>query len=1087
MYALGNFSNYTFYQALWSPEILAHSAADAGYVGIGLSDFRGFYGSVPFSQACRAHGLRPIHGCRIRVESIGTVQLTVKNPGGFRQLSAALTRWNTAMRDRGHVGNLPAGHPPVTQGALAAFWETAADGLLLSQPVVSEPGEQLSPFTAWQKRYRELGRVVGREFIWLELGWHTEEERHLQRAAYQGLSESRDRWVLQTGARLPTGESFATLEVLQSMGGLTLRGQDHPDKIPPGDYTLPTRETLRRQFDKAPGVLLSTADFAEQAQFDFALGKLFMPHHEGREADTGAPGYDRQEQDYRRLRWLCYRGLVANYHPEVYPWKGGTFQKPGRRRLQERLRRELAIVRETGYAGYFLIFHDVIEACRLRDIPVLARGSAAGSLICYCLGVSNVCPFRFGLSFERFLNHERLRHSKLPDIDLDLPWDRRDEIITYVYEKFGEAHVAMIGGFATFKARAAIAEVGKTLGRPESVVRRWTRHLPMGNLKKFARRRKHLTETRDLGEEEYFEEALQLADRFDSLPRHPMMHPCGIVIADRPLTEFTPLDPSNKGFRMTQMAMDPIEDLGLLKLDLLGQAGLSVLRDAALNIRSDRGLRPESGKPDPRAPLARINYRDSAVFQLVKTGQARGVFHIESPAMTSLLKLCRCQDIDCLVATVSVIRPGAANEDKKNLFARRYLGLDPPHYHHPDLEPILRESYGLMIYEEHIILVAHHWAGLGLGKADLLRRILIKKKEGEELERLGQEFCACARQKGYTEEEITTVWNMLVQFSGYMFNKAHGAAYAVEAYQGCLLKLHWPVHFLVAVLQNQRGFYSPLVYVLEAMRSGARFNLPRANRPIDKYWAETQPDGAVDVHLPLWQIAGLSREFLRHWQTTVTQRSLRPGQDCFADWDDFLSNLRPTPADLMLLAKVGALRTFFANRHQAVWEAARWSGRHPGANLLPIPETKLNLHSLPPEDLRQNAAWEQELLGFPVSCSPFQFWMGEPDRLGVIPIDQLDSFVGQEVDILGIIVTTRNHHTLQGKPMKFVTLADETGLCETVLFPDVYQKFGYEVSRSTALRARILVERDATQSGLSCTLMECHPLSAQPITHNHQP
>ena len=284
------------------------------------------------------------------------------------------------------------------------------------------------------------------------------------------------------------------------------------------------------------------------------------------------------------------------------------------------------------------------------------------------------------------------------------------------------------------------------------------------------------------------------------------------------------------------------------------------------------------------------------------------------------------------------------------------------------------------------------------------------------------------------------------------------------------------MHFLTAVLQNQRGFYASLVYVLEAMRHGARFLLPQANRPIDKYWAETREGGIVEVHLPLWQISGLSETFIRQWQETVTHRSPTAGQDCFSDWDDFLSTLRPHPADLMLLAKAGALRSFFPNRHQAVWEAARWNGRHPGAHLLPLPEDTLNTQLLPPENPRQNAIWEQELLGFPISQSPFQFWMGAADALGIIPVDQLESYVGQEVEIQGIIVTTRNHRTLKGKPMKFVTLADETGLCETVLFPDAYQQFGYLVSRSTALRARILVERDATQSGLSATLQECTPI-----------
>ena len=1082
MYALGNFSCYTFHGSLWEPWGLVRAAAEGGYTGVGLSDLRGFYGSVPFSQACRAHGLRAVHGCRVRVEGIGMVQLTVRNEAGYRALSAALTRWNERMREGGGREV-----PPVTQGALGALWEGSGDDLLLSFPGTGEAGEAAAPVHHWLGRFGRLARVVGRESIWVELGWHTEAERGLQRGIYRALrgeGEAPPRFVVQTGARLPAGTAFDRLEVLQSIGTLTLRGQAHPEKLSRGDYALPRREELQERFAKAPEVLLDTAEFASRADFDFTYGKLFMPHHEGRGGEESGPGYDREEEDYRRLRWLCYRGLIRNYAEGVYPWVGPGFAKPTRRKLRERIQRELAIVRETGYAGYFLIFHEIIATCGERGIPVLARGSAAGSLICYCLGVSNVCPFRFGLSFERFLNHERLRHSKLPDIDLDLPWDRRDEIIAYVYEKFGAEHVAMIGGFATFKARAAIAEVGKTLGQPESVVRRWTRYLPLGNLQKFARRRKGRVELRDLDDDEGFAEALELAMAFDGLPRHPMMHPCGIVVADRPLTEFTPLDPSNKGFRMTQMAMDPIEDLGLLKLDLLGQAGLSVLRDARRNIEEDAGLGSiEGGRSEAAVGDAMsAGYRDPAVFELVKTGNARGVFHIESPAMTNLLRLCRCNDIDCLVATVSVIRPGAANEDKKNLFARRYLGLEPPYYHHPDLEPILRESYGLMIYEEHILLVAHYWGGMGLGKADLLRRILVKKKKGAELEALGREFAACARRKGYSDEEIFTVWDMLVAFSGYMFNKAHGAAYAVEAYEGCQLKVYRPVHFLAAVLQNQRGFYAPLVYVLEAIRNGAVFELPDVNRPADRYRVETV-EGRPRVTVPLWQIGGVSEGFLKRWHTAVLERGSRlstvPGVapigreagGAFDSWEDFLAAVEPKPSDLLLLARAGALRSFFPNRHQAVWEAARWTGKAPERNLLVLEETAAALPDLPPEVPRQNAEWEEEQIGFPVSVSPLDYWLEGRDRLGVIPAGELEHYVGQEVEVLGVVVASRSHQTMKGKPMQFLTLADATGFCEATVFPEAYQQYGYTLARARVLRARVLVERDGTGSGLSCQLV----------------
>ena len=324
-----------------------------------------------------------------------------------------------------------------------------------------------------------------------------------------------------------------------------------------------------------------------------------------------------------------------------------------------------------------------------------------------------------------------------------------------------------------------------------------TRYMPYNGMADMMYKRHLYQENKHLKHEERFEAILKTALCLDGLPRHPMMHPCGIVIADRPLTDFTPLLASRKGFMMTQMSMQPIEDLGLLKLDLLGQAGLSVIRDTCENLREELGV---------VEPLERIDYYEAEIFAMIAGGEARGVFHIESPAMTSLLKMCRCADIDCLVGVVSVIRPGAANEDKKTLFARRYLGLEKPHYVHPDLEPILSDCFGLMVYEEHILLIAHHWAGVDLGRADLLRRILIKKLKGRDLQEMEEEFHACARKKGRDEKAIAVVWKLLVEFSGYMFNKAHGAAYAVEAFQGAYLKKALPGLFSHRGIAEWPGF-----------------------------------------------------------------------------------------------------------------------------------------------------------------------------------------------------------------------------------------------------------------------------------------
>lgn len=1060
MESLGNYGFHSFYGSLLSPRELAELAYRLGYRTVGIADLGGLWGAVEFSQACQHLGMQPVFGCRLQVEKLGTIQLTIRNTDGYQVLSRYLSLWNMQ-------GN----HVPLP--AFQFFWREFGGHFHLSvrpMPVRNAPPSS-SDWVLWKRTWDQCVEYLGPE-LWVELQWNTPREQELQRRAYRELSPLTDRFVAMSGARCVTRDQWEVLRVLQSIGTLTRVSQAHPDKLVPGDYAFVAAEAQRHRFSKVPRVLEQTRKFAESCEFDFVFDQLWLPHVDLNNEEQESPiteletedgdwliaaeeaaGYgstnettteERNERDFRQLRYLCLRGIILRYVKEHYPWKN----KPSRKALLERIHRELAIIRETGYAGYFLIFYDIVLACQARNIPMLARGSAAGSLVCYSLGVSNVCPFRFGLNFERFLNRERLKHSKLPDIDLDLPWDRRDEVIEYVYQKYGADHVAMIGGFSTFKSRAAVADVAKTLGISENEARTLTRYMPYNGMADMMYKRREHQENKHLEHEERFEEILKIALCLDGLPRHPMMHPCGIVIADRPLTDFMPLLSSNKGFMMTQMSMQPVEDLGLLKLDLLGQAGLSVIRDTCENIRQELGV---------LHPLKGIDYYDAEIFAMMAGGEARGVFHIESPAMTSLLKMCRCADIDCLVGVVSVIRPGAANEDKKTLFARRYLGLEEPQYTHPDLEPVLNDCFGLMVYEEHILLVAHHWAGMDLGRADLLRRILIKKLKGRDLKDLEEEFIDCARDKGRNEAAIETVWHLLVGFSGYMFNKAHGAAYAVEAFQGAYLKKHYEGYFLTAVLQSGRGFYSALVYMLELLRRGYRFALPDVTRPIFSFWFR---DGTV--FYPLERIKGISRKFLDTWRTELEKRP-------FADWDDFLVRVLPDQVDLLLLARSGALHVFFENRYEAIWQAQhyrreRYADR---SERLLEPEPIKERFPFQPEEPEVFARWEAELLGYPITLSPFALWLEGIDRISTIRIDQLTGYVGREVEIVGVIVAVRNFIAVNGKPMKFVSIADETGVAEVTLFPPAYKRMAYVVSRSKSIRVRVLVEWDKTESAVS--------------------
>lgn len=1036
--SLGNYSHYSFHRALWSVEELVSLAAQRGYGTVGLSDIGGFYGAVSLVKAGLRHGVNTVLGCRLWSDAIGWLQFTVRSDEGYRKMNRFLTA-NGADRVR-------------DERLLAALLADVAEdlwvSLALQNPCAPYPGitppRALLPW--WLACWRRLLDSTPPQACWLELGWRTEQERSAQRRLFQQLQmDGWQQWVIMSNSRMAATEDAWNLELWQSIGTLTRVGQRHPAKLEAGCDGLMDAARTQQQWRNAPAALHGSARFVAGCTFELPLGRLHLPGWDGK----GQQAPEATDAN-RQLARICLRGLVRRYRREPYPWP----EKPTTRLLLERLKRELSVIRETGYAGYFLIFHAIVSECCRRGTPLLARGSAAGSLICFALGVSNVCPFRFGLSFERFLNLERMRHSKLPDIDLDLPWDERDAILQWVYARYGGNRVAMIGGFNTLQARGALAEVAKAVGLPAARAHALSKRLPHGSLQRFLQRADSYVEATPVLQDSESRQIVEAALALDGLPRHPMMHPCGAVIADQPLTDFLPLHNSAKGLHMTQMDMHGVEDLGLLKLDLLGQAGLSVLRDVERNLRREGIEHIWQG----------LDLQDPELYRPCAAGEVRGIFHIESPAMIGLQRLCRCADIDCLVAVVSVIRPGAANEDKKLKFARRYLGLESPQFAHPVLQEILTDTYGLLIFEEQILFVAHRFAGLDYGKADQVRRLLIKQKDPAALDALELAFKESARAIGRDEAAIATVWHELRAFSGFMFNKAHGAAYAVEAARGLWLKRHWPIHFLAAVLNNRRGFYQPLVYVLELLRAGARIRLPSVQQQHQSFNAAGR-----EVFLPLWQIKGLGQRCLHACEHARAQGGFR-------NWRDFCNRVQPDPSDALLLARSGALDCFFDNRHAAVWHAGQLQAAPRSQSIQcslalfeadnPDDAAHQSAPSLPPCPPQVKAQWEAELMGFPVSLTPFELWLPEHIQPGVVPIAQLAHYIGREVEIRGLVIATRSHHTVQGELMKFISLADATGIAECTLFPQVYRQFGAVCYAARWLQCRVLVEPDATQSGI---------------------
>jgi error-prone DNA polymerase len=793
-------------------------------------------------------------------------------------------------------------------------------------------------------------------------------------------------------------------EVLQSIRTLSLAGQPHADKRR-GDFSW------TREMEMSPAMLRDAEEIAERCEFVLPIGGLKFPRF--------VPPDGSSPREF--LGRLAREGMKSRY---------GAMPAAGvRRQIEE----ELRIIAEVGYEEYFLVVWELLQRCAERGIEWITRGSAADSLVCYCLGISSVCPVRFELYFRRFLNPERMKLQKLPDIDIDFPHDRRDEVVDLIFERYGPHHAAVVGGFNTYQGRSAFADIAKALGVSEFQIRRMTEKLPQTSARHVQAASQESVESRGLAwEENPYQAALKLAARLDGFPRHAKMHPCGVVISREPVGELTPLFTSASGRMTTQFDMDAVEAMGLVKLDILAQGGLSVLRDTREALRV-RGIEP----PKPGC------WDDPHVWQMIADGEARGAHHIESPAMTSLARMSGVRAIDQLIAIVSVIRPGAANSLRKEQFALRARGVEPVCYAHPSLEPVLRSTYGVVAYEEHVLQICEVFAGWDAGRADILRRMLVKNRMAN-VDVWRDEFAAAARRKGRSEVEITTVWDLLMQFRGYAFCRAHSTAYGLEAYEAAQLKRHWPAEFLASVLTHGKGFYSRLFYTIEARRLGISFAGPEVNGEVGKFSVfsiQCSAGGrekveAKSIRVPLGMIKGLSEGLLGR---------IEEGQP-FASLPDFWRRGAPQADESMSLLRAGAFDMFGVSRTEQFWELRALAPWKPGQGLLL--ETR---GAVPPvgrteTDRLQKLREEMELLGFPASGHPVELFP-EVAWDTYCPVGHVRKFAGRRVTTCGLVVAQRLHHQSDGRAMKFISICDRTDILECEIFADVYRRCGGALAR----------------------------------------
>ena len=987
-------SHYSFLDSTLSIPAIIALARQYEVPALALTDTGNLHGAVEFCLAAKAAGIKPLVGAEVAVDG-QPVWLYVENVTGYANLCRLLSQNDNRQ-------------PPVDEEScqrLVSLRLAQLDGLTDGLLAVSQ--------------HRELAdRFRGRH--------------------YRAVFAAKDRQGTDPGVLMPPvhytlPSDRQKFDIVQSIRTRTLLRQAHPGKRLTGNYHFRTPGEVQAAVRHLPELLNHTQELADRCTFALSAAPPQFPAYQPPDGTT----------PHEYLRTLVLAGLKERYRERAS-------------RLLPQIEEELSIIAEVGYEEYFLVMWDILQDCRKQGIDWITRGSAADSLVCYCLGISGVCPIRFDLYFRRFLNKERMAMNKLPDIDVDFPHDRKDDVVDLIFAKYGRGQAAIVGGFSTFQARSAVAEVAKVLGVSEFQIRRITEHFPWANAADITAALAQKLECRDLPiHEEPFRTALEMAAFLDGFPRYPKMHPCGVVLARQPIHELTPTFISNKGYATTHFDMDAVESIGLVKMDILAQGGLAAMRDTQRFLQP-RGITVDLAGLEP--------WEDPLVWEMLASGGSRAVHHIESPAMVGLCRQCGVRDIDGLIAIVSVIRPGAANEGKKQAFVRRYQGLEPVVYPHPSLEACLRSTFGLVVYEEHILQICEAFAGLPAGRADVLRRALSKGKPAL-IEEIRLEFLATARKRGHPEEKIAEVWDLVSGFAGYAFCKAHSAAYGVEAYQSAWLKRYHPVEFMAAVLTNGKGFYSPLVYVLECHRLGIPLLPPTANQPGSHFGVEDQ-----SIRVPLTRVKGLSQ---RTQERLVKERQHAE----FTSLRDFYQRVVPSREEMESMLRVGGFDEFGQSRTAQFWEVQQVYNAYAGTTdssqgwLLPPPAT----NRVPSVELQeptrcQRLMWETDLLGFTASGHPLELF---PDVAWdtYCPVNRLGEFIGQQVVTCGLIIEQRTHSQVTGEPMKFLTLADRTGIVETELFAATYRSYALATVRYPVLEVAATVEPFANGRGFSLRVL----------------
>ncbi len=1051
-------SNYSLLDGTLPLRELVERAHHLGMPSLALTDHNGLYGAIEFYRLCREMAVKPIIGTQLSLMDGSSVVALARNADGYRSLCEIIS-----------VANLRGGHlnfqcemRDIVERRLGLIVLSGGKRGLISQLVMSRNAEEAAGYCHWLKEQ------FGDDF-YLELQRFAPWDDFLNQQLLEISETCNVPLVATNDVHLLGPDDLPLREVLHAIDQNTVR--ERVRTAGSKEQYLKTAWQMRRLFGRYAGAIENTLKIAEQCNLELTLGKPIFPVMTLPEGETSAS----------HLRQLCCDGAKSRYQPVT-------------KVVTKRIKYELKIIDDLGFTDYFLIVKDIVEFCWREGIPCVGRGSAADSIVAYVLGITFADPIRFNLYFERFLNPER---TDAPDIDLDICWKSRDRVIEYVYDRFGKDKTAMICTFSTFQSRAAIRDVAKVFGLPDEEISELTREVPY--MSKRANFEKALDAVPQLKGGTKIDrtvlEIIEISKQIVGFPRHLSIHSGGVIIAPDRITNYTPLEVAGKGIVISQYDMYIIERLGLVKMDLLGVRSLSIITECMERARQEAGgggsetgdqrleagdrrqkihssqfpifdfespipasnggtetleweKDTELGSRDPRhkkfnflrktEKLSTLDMRaipedDPETIKMIKSGQTLGCFQLESPLVRGVLRKMQTDSVEDTVVAVAVIRPGVGDSGMKDEYILRRSGKRKARYSHPILEPVLKETHGLTIYQEQVLFIAQAVAGFTLAQGDILRRAMTKKRDQTLMNSMRKQFIDGAINKGVSQKKALEIWQFLLNFTGFGFNKAHAATYGILAYQTAFLKCYFPIEYMMAVLNNHGGFYSKAVYIEECRRlklPTGQVGIPLLSPDVNHSDIEFSKEGeAIRVGLhPVYELTDRTKEAI------VGERKKQP----FSDLYDFIQRTNAGEKETEHLIRCGALRSIHASEPLLLMKCQSYFKN--GRNRTKAEYLTQGLKPLPySKEMRLLA--ELELLSFGVVDHPLSLYDGVIPWENMISSLEVEKHKDRRVQFTGWYVTSRLQETVSGKYMKFISIEDRQGICETVFFPEVYERY----------------------------------------------